>query len=545
MEPDLEMEKDRGVFPEYEDDIFISYAHIDNRPLEQGHQGWVDCMHITLARRLGEVLGVEPKIWRDPKLRAHDAWDSIVMKLENVAIMVAVLSPRYVRSDSCLKEVQEFYRRARQLGGISRDTKERIFKIVKTPIKTDQPFELKNSRAYRFYETDQTSGKPREFKHESRFETFPKFLDKLDDLVLDIEEFVTAQQTTPSGRLIPLTGRTVYLAETAPDVDSQRDKIKRELQSYGHLVLPERDFPIDPWERTEAIRGDLRRSDLSIHLIGKTYDGTHPPFESLVRLQHKLALERERDPKFGQVVWIPKGLTVNDPDQQKLIEELWQDANTRPGIEMSQDIQEDLKTNVLNRLKKLDHITLRPRPIKATEVDGYLQKDTSNFEGEAERPDPLYIYLINDYQEYEATAELRQFLFDQENVEVFQILAEDQTGDETPDGGKQAEGVLQLQKHFLNDCDAAIIFQGRASDVWRELRLCELRRSVVSRSKELLGKGVYLSGPLTTAKKNFRSNVSTVIRDEAEFPPQELISFIQEIRTRASARKLRVKGVGQ
>ena len=546
------MAKDKRVFPECEDDIFISYAHLDNQPREQGHYGWIDSMHFELGRRLAEVLGVPPKIWRDPKLPANNPWRLILLKLENVAIMVAVLSPRYVQSDSCRKEVKEFYHRARQLLGVRRDTQERIFKVIKTPInEDDQPFELTNSRGYRFYDLDQTTGKRREFSHEARLETYPKFLDKLEDLVLDIEEFVSAQRTTPSGRLVMPTGKTVYLAETAADADSQRDQIKRELQSFGYLVLPEKDFPRDSEKRVEAIQEDLQRSDLSIHLIGKMFDGVEPSFVSLVRLQHELALKRRGEANFEEIIWIPKGLTVDDPNQKKLIEDLRRDANTYVGIELLQDMREDLKTNVLNKLKRLEKPTSPASPppgtlpIEGPKVSAYGEKDKVELPPEPEPPDPLYVYLINDYQEYEATLQLRNFLFDQKNIEVFQILTEHEPSKQKSDNVGQAEAVMQLQKYYLNECDAAIIFQGGASDVWRELKLCELRRSVVGRSKDLLGRLVYLGDPMSKTKEMFRSNEATIVRDEGTFRPEKLLPFIEGVKARASARKAKVKGAGQ
>ena len=49
-------------------DIFISYAHLDDKPLTEGQKGWITKFHRILQVRLGQLLGVEPTIWRDPKL---------------------------------------------------------------------------------------------------------------------------------------------------------------------------------------------------------------------------------------------------------------------------------------------------------------------------------------------------------------------------------------------------------------------------------------------------------------------------------------------
>jgi hypothetical protein len=43
--------------PTFEDDIFISYAHIDNKPLAEGLKGWVETLHERLQIRLEQLTG--------------------------------------------------------------------------------------------------------------------------------------------------------------------------------------------------------------------------------------------------------------------------------------------------------------------------------------------------------------------------------------------------------------------------------------------------------------------------------------------------------
>ena len=52
----------------FEADAFISYAHLDNVALVEGHKGWVANLHRALEVRVGQLLGKSPHIWRDPKL---------------------------------------------------------------------------------------------------------------------------------------------------------------------------------------------------------------------------------------------------------------------------------------------------------------------------------------------------------------------------------------------------------------------------------------------------------------------------------------------
>jgi hypothetical protein len=84
----------------FTDDIFISYAHADNR------DGWVDAFHIGLENRLG-VFGVEARIWRDKKLSGADIFsDEILDQLKHSALPISILSPNGMRSNWCEKERQ-------------------------------------------------------------------------------------------------------------------------------------------------------------------------------------------------------------------------------------------------------------------------------------------------------------------------------------------------------------------------------------------------------------------------------------------------------
>jgi hypothetical protein len=51
----------------FETDLFISYAHIDNRPLPPEQEGWISRFHLTLAGFLGQYLGRDANIRRDRK----------------------------------------------------------------------------------------------------------------------------------------------------------------------------------------------------------------------------------------------------------------------------------------------------------------------------------------------------------------------------------------------------------------------------------------------------------------------------------------------
>ena len=77
--------------------IFISYAHIDDQPIEEGQKGWIAQFHRQLEIRLAQLLGEQTPIWRDPKLTGNDIFgEAIVNQIPQAQILVSVLLPRYV-----------------------------------------------------------------------------------------------------------------------------------------------------------------------------------------------------------------------------------------------------------------------------------------------------------------------------------------------------------------------------------------------------------------------------------------------------------------
>ena len=56
--------------PDAIDEIFISYAHVDNESPKKGLDGWITRFHHALEVRVAQVRGQKPKIFRDQIGRA-------------------------------------------------------------------------------------------------------------------------------------------------------------------------------------------------------------------------------------------------------------------------------------------------------------------------------------------------------------------------------------------------------------------------------------------------------------------------------------------
>ena len=78
-------------------DIFISYAHIDNEALTEEDKGWISQFHKVLDTRVAQLTGEKPRIWRDLKLGGNDMFDqAIEHQFCNARIMISIMSPRYL-----------------------------------------------------------------------------------------------------------------------------------------------------------------------------------------------------------------------------------------------------------------------------------------------------------------------------------------------------------------------------------------------------------------------------------------------------------------
>src|SRR5262245_22406460 len=101
----------------FESDVFVSYAHIDDATPVPGEPGWITALHKWLQVRLAQLLGKDPKIWRDPQLHGNDILATAISEqLPRVAVFVSVLSPRYVNSEWCKRELTEFLRTSAPVG---------------------------------------------------------------------------------------------------------------------------------------------------------------------------------------------------------------------------------------------------------------------------------------------------------------------------------------------------------------------------------------------------------------------------------------------
>jgi hypothetical protein len=470
----------------FESDAFISYAHLDNVELIEGHKGWVSNLHRALEVRVAQLLGKQPQIWRDPKLQGNDFFaEALVDKLRRVAILVPVVSPRYVKSEWTRKELSAFCQAAEKQGGIRFHDKVRVFKVLKTPVPLDtHPPELRSLLGYEFFKIDPETGRVRELDEIFGPEAQRDFWLKLDDLAHDIcylLEIFEHPDTAPSSQPV---GQGIFLAETTGDLREQRETLRRDLQQHGYVVFPTRPLPSVASEVKVAVSEDLAKCQLAVILVGKNHSSVpEGGADSLLEIQNELAIERGKQGNFSRLLWIPPGLQVEDERQVKLIERLRMDPRLMEGADLLETFLEDLRTVIHAKLKRSPSIAPAVRS-PAPQPNG----------GSHPR-----LYVIHDQRDTDAASAWVEHLFD--HFEVLQPVFE----------GDEAE-IRDYHDENLRSCDGVLIFYGSTNECWVRRKLREVQKAPgYGRTKPAPVVGIVMAPPRSPDKERFRTHDAMVL----------------------------------
>lgn len=505
----------------FEQNLFISYAHIDDQPLTPGQQGWITRFHGTLEALLSMRLGRQAKIWRDQKLKGNDVFsDEIVTQFSHTAVMVSILTSRYLNSEWCTREVREFCECAQEHGGLLVGNKSRVFKVIKTPVDTQElPPPMKDVLGYEFF-TEQ-DGAPLELDASYGQEFGELYVRKVAKLAFDVAQLLKALDVEEGARERAgqhSQGRTpapakpvVYLAECSYDRKQAREVIEGELKRLGYTVLPDRRLPVDDEaEYVAAVGTLLDRSALSIHLVGEHYgavpDG--PSAKSAAQHQNELAVTRSRSRGLARVIWLPEGTRSGQAGQQAFIEQLHQDAEAQFGADLITGDFEQLRAAVHATLKKLE----QPEP-KPPEADA-----TGDQAGVADSA--RLVYVLCDEKDRKATVPIRK-LCKQAGLDC-----------SLPAFAGDASQVRKANQQLLATCDGVLVFYGAGDEAWKRTIDNELKKMAGYRGgKPLLARYTFLAEPRTSDKEDVLvMDDSNVIDGLRGFEEAGLSAFLDAVR---------------
>ena len=428
--------------------------------------------------------------------------------------MVSIVSPPFVKSDGCVRELQEFCTNAEQSGGLWVENKPRVFKVLKTPVASGEiPDNVSDlfSRlfAFEFFEQDPVTGRIREFDEAFGETLKQRFHERLYDLAYEVCQVLRILKQLQSDVLDPAKAaghrHVIYLALTTSDLQAERDRIRRELLERGHMVLPETPLPLSSKELERVVRGHLDKCSIAIHLLGANYGVTpEDSAESLPCLQVKLSAQHARQKNLKRYLWMPGVAQVADARQQQFLRQVQEDPTLHDNAEIMEGDLSLLKREVIRWLEPP-----KPKPAALAAPAAVKSADA-----------PPKVYLICEPRDEQSIEPLEDYLFAQ-GLDVC-LPAFD---------GSDADAEA-LHRENLLTCDAAIVFFGAAPRAWVDIKLRELLKAAGSgRSGPIETQAVYVAPPEDHRKERFRSLQARVIRQGAEFQPDtELEAFVTELK---------------
>ncbi len=335
----------------YDYDIFVSYAHVDDRPMPGAAQGWVttfaNCIKTKLAQKLGRNDAYA--LWMDYELRGgQPITPHILDKLQRSATLFVVLSPGYLKSVWCQRELDTF------AGMVANGQARSVFVVELEPHdEAELPRPLADLKRSPFWTKDKKTGNPHRLGElvQDADEYYSAIDDFVREVVTDLKQPKrAAAAATPAIATAAAGNGAVFLAEVTDDLDEQRNSVKRYLDQAGIAVLPKDGFPLEPNAFRRAVSEGLAGADLFVQLLSGVA-GKRPPDlpEGRAACQLQLALSLGRPVLHWRSAEIDVK-AISDAGQRALLDA----ASVRAeGIE-------DFKREIRRRLDERRNQPVRP-----------------------------------------------------------------------------------------------------------------------------------------------------------------------------------------
>jgi hypothetical protein len=430
------------VLAEYDHDIFVSYAHLDDK----GARPWVTALVTTLANYSSQRLGRPLRVWMDHALGGNQAiTPEIIQAVQRSATLLIVMSRGYLLSEWCLKERNAFLDVA-----ADRLEKQSVFVVdAWRTERSEMPVELRDLKGFAFWAQDDGTGdiaRPLGLIDAQERRYHERLVDLSGQLAKTLQSL---DSTVAIGR--ENSGpppNTIFIARSTDDLLDREEELYGYLSQAGIERLPRKWYP----ETSEnafctAINADLQRSSVIVQLLGRTR-GRKPEFGGERRypaLQSDLALAsgkpvlRWRDPR-------------DDPSEVS-------DTVHRALLEDARSCSfEDFKRDVVE-------LARRAPPMQKT------------------RPSGLSVFVNADNDDMEVAQRVAEILADK-GVECAWPLRE----------GSPERVRLDLEEN-LKDCDGLILVYGATEPSWVRDQLRQGRKILSQRAHALAAMAICLGPP--------------------------------------------------
>lgn len=477
-----------GYVPGFSNDIFISYSHIDDQAVDGA--GWVTDFHRQLAIEVEEELGEKIKIWRDKRITgATDFTKDLEKQVRGSAILLAILSPSYVKSEWCDWELTGFAG-ARRIGDLWVDTKCRAIKIFKRPADVARLRVLAETEGMKFYDVDPATELASEIGWSSDL-----YKHRLNELGHDIVMILDAMRKS----------RSVFLGMASPSLREQRERVRQELAGREYRILTVPDGSAE--EQRLSVRTAVNESALSVLFYDRTAPAGHSA-EAAAAIERQVALDQRakqiivvhEPPDAALEPWDEPGAAgfgsanvewLIEPPTHKLYHTVLEMLHASPDSPMP-----ELAVAATN-----ESASVVATAGEAERLSGASTTKQAATAGPAGSQKLVRIYLVCDrddnplgLREPNRALKLRDHLL-KLGFEVKLPLADQNDAQFSKDN-----------RNKLKLCDAVLLYWGTAGQAWFEQRIDELSQARGwRRGKAFTALGAYVADPGGPVKENFET----------------------------------------
>lgn len=341
----------------YTYDIFISYAHLDNITAFHQDRGWIEQffedLRVSLAQRIGKLDAI--KIWWDnKKLDGSILFDqSIESGIQHSAILLCLLSPGYMASEYCRKELDLFHKKAQQEpAGLKVGDRSRIINVLlyNIPYK-EWPDEFSGTTGFPFYQADSEEdwGNPMDIDVPAFRKGIHDLREALVNVIKQMNEVIAPSPPPP-----PSPQFTIYFGDVADSLRTVRKRTVTELEKEGYHIICDVPPPFEKEDHEKAVADKMAQTALHVHLLDQFPGREIEEEESIWYPQKQVEIGLLSDKP--QLIWMPAGTDIEIVEEESyktFLQELESGQRSPKKIEFIRGSKSELSQQIMALVEQL------------------------------------------------------------------------------------------------------------------------------------------------------------------------------------------------